>query len=479
MRQDPRRRPFALATALGLVLGACAAPRPATLAIRDVTVVDVVDGTLAPGRTVLVDGDRIVEIGASGEVAIAKRAEVVEGAGGFLVPGLWDAHVHSAASLDWHFPLFLAHGVTSVRNMHSTVDDALALVREIQSRLEAGTLAGPRFLANGAIVDGDPPSWPGSVVVRDAEEARAAVDRLADGGADFVKVYDRLTPEAYAAILERARERGIPVDGHVPASVRPRDAAAAGQRTIEHGIGMTLGCSSAADSLRAEYRGFLERLPQMPPYPDAVAGHFQWVRRAIDTRDAERCRETARTLRAHSVVSVPTLVITAASGPEALLADEAWTSLLPASVREGWRAMSAQTDPIAEALGSTAEPALDNVRLLHEAGVPILAGTDVGNPFLVPGRSLHRELARLTEAGLSPLDALRAATLSPARTFGLEDELGTVEAGKLADLVLLEANPLERIENAGRIAAVVRNGRLLRRADLDALLARAAAWTPE
>jgi len=453
-----------------LLLGACAQTQTADLAIRGATVVDVAAGALVSGQTVLIEGNRIVAVGPDHAVGVPDEANVLDAAGGYLIPGLWDAHVHSAENVGWHFPLYVAHGITSVRNMHSGADDPLDLAHSIKRRVAAGEQLGPRFLANGNVVDGAPPVWPGSVLVRNAEEARAAVDRLADGGADFVKVYDRLTPGAYFAVLERAKERGIPVDGHVPFLIRPEEAAAAGQRTFEHTSGITMGCASGADALRTDYVGYLERVPEMPPYPDQMVEFFRLARRALDTRDPELCRQAARAFREHGVVSVPTLVANAGGDPRGFIADAERMNLMPRWVREEWQTMAEGPDLLGELLGPAAAAGVGNVRVLHEEGVVILAGTDVGNPFLVPGLSLHRELERLTEAGLSPLEALQAATLLPARVFALEDSLGTVETGKLADLVLLDANPLEAITNTRRIRAVVIDGRLRRRANLDRLL---------
>jgi len=464
-----------LAVACLLLLTGCTRAPTADLALRDVTVVDVTKGVLHPTQTILVKGNHIVAVGPTNAVRVPDDAEVVEGSGGYLIPGLWDAHVHSAANTVWHFPLYIAFGITSVRNMHTNVDHPLEFVVSIKQRVGSGELLGPRFLANGGVIDGDPPVHGGSVVVRNGEEARAAVDRLVDGGADFVKVYDRLTREAYFAILERAKERGIPVDGHLPPLVTPEEAAAAGQRTVEHTTGITMGCSTEADAIRADYVRYVQRVPTMRPFPDAAIGFFSLVRRALDTRDPELCMRTVRAYREHGVVVVPTLVDEAID-PQRFVADAERMALLPPAVREGWKGMAdGPVDPIAETLGpGAATAALENVRVLHEGGVTILAGTDDGNAFLVPGVSLHRELARLTEAGLSSLEALQAATLLPARVFGLEDSLGTVEPGKLADLVLLEANPLDQISNTRRIRAVVANGTLFQRADLDQLLAKVA-----
>jgi imidazolonepropionase-like amidohydrolase len=461
-----------------LLLVACTRAPTADLAIRDVTVVDVTDGALHASQTVLVRGNRILAVGPSDELEVPDDAAIVEGAGGYLIPGLWDTHVHSASSADWHFPLFVAYGITSVRNMHSTVDNPLELVRSIQRELAAGTLLGPRFLANGGVVDGDPAVWPGSAVVRNANEARRAVDSLANGGADFIKVYDNLSPESYLALVERAKQLGIPVDGHLPWLVRPEDGAAAGQRTFEHTTGISMGCSSEADAVRAGYGRYLEDLPNAS-YPEAMGALVELLRRIMATRDPALCEETARTIREHGVAAVPTLVITMPPSARAFIDDSTRMRLLPQSIREQWQGMAAAGPGPFDGLSDLArETAPANVRLLNDSGVVILAGTDVGNPFLAPGASLHRELVLLNEAGLSRLQALQSATIAPSRVFGLADSSGTIETGKLADLVLLDANPLEDIRNTQRIRAVVVNGRYLDRASLDGLLESAVRWSP-
>lgn len=450
-------------------------PASADLVISNATIVDVESGELVPGRTIFVEDGRIVGILEASRAVVPAAAREIDATGRYVTPGLWDAHVHSAAGTGWHFPLLVAHGVTSVRNLHTTVDTALELTSAIKRRVASGELLGPRFLANGPIIDGYPASWPGAIAARTAAEGRAAVDSLATAGADFIKVYDNLQPEVYDAIMAAAAERGIPVDGHVPFLVTAEHAAASGQRTVEHLTGMNLACSTRAGALRSEFEALLERLPSLA-FPESAVAFFTLVREASDSRDADLCAPAVEAYAETGVTVVPTLVIGAidASG---LIADSARMALLPPDVRGMWTGMAAGgPGPIDAVFAGAAWTAPDDARLLYEAGVPILAGTDIGNPFLVPGLSLHDELDLLVgEVGLSPLDALRAATINPARTFGLADSLGTVAEGKLADLVILRANPLEEIENAAAIDAVVLNGRYLDRAALDALLAEAAA----
>ena len=253
-----------LSVILCVVLGACAQTSPATVALRNVILVDVNNGSLRADHTALVAGNRIVAVGPAGEVKIPDNADVIDALGGYLIPGLWDMHVHSVANVavdkgersvaaaDWHFPLLLAHGVTGVRNMNDgTGDVTLELTKSVRRRLVEGDVRGPpRFLTAGPSLDGDPPLGSNPVIVRTAAEARAAVEQLVSNGADLLKVYENLSREAYFAILDAARRRGIPVDGHVPFRVTPQEAADAGQRTAEHPEALAAGCSTAAEAER-------------------------------------------------------------------------------------------------------------------------------------------------------------------------------------------------------------------------------------
>jgi Amidohydrolase family len=475
---------------LCLSLCACGRTSSSTLAVRGASLVDVVTGSLLPSQTVLVDSNRIVMVGPTDQVRIPNGAEVVEAGGGYLIPGLWDMHVHSVmdtphhaiAAQDWHFPLFLAFGVTGVRNMGDGTDDVtLELSKSIRRRLTARELQGPpRFLTAGPAVDGDPPlGGTTKVVVHTEAEARAAVAALDSSGADLIKVYENLSREAYFAIQDEARHRKIPVDGHLPFRITPEEGAAAGQRTFEHPEALAAGCATDAGAERKRFAEALAGYHGESRSEQLLVMMVRHYRALYDSRDTVACRSAFEMYRRRGMaVTTDLLVYYFIVHAKQLLADSSRMRLVPEPIRREWVGMlnSATARELQSMLQPVPALELANVRLAREAGVVLLAATDVDIPLGIPGLSIHEELLRLVDAGLTPLEALQAATLNPVRVLGLADSLGTIEPGKLADLVLLDANPLDDIHNTQRIRAVVADGRLYRRADLDRLaeLARGA-----
>jgi hypothetical protein len=470
-----------------LLLVACAHEPSHAVAIRGATVVDGRDGSLHRDHTVLVAGNRISAVGAAEDVSVPNDAEILEAAGAYVIPGLWDMHVHSVANVavdrsiasvaahDWHFPLFLAHGVTGVRNMNDATGDlTLTLSKSVKRRLAEGELRGPaRFLNAGPTVDGDPPQASNAVVVRTEAEARAAVRQLVSNGADLVKVYENLSREAYFAIIDEARRKKIPVDGHVPFRITSEEAGKAGQRTVEHPDALAAGCSNAAEAERKRFADVLANYNSLPDVEKFLA-LFRHVRALYDSRDLATCASAIEAYRRNGIpVTLDVVGYHHVVHAEQILSDAARMRLVPPAIRRNWETQlgSHAFREFQSILQPIPALELENVHLFHKAGVLLLAGTDVGVPFQIPGISLHVELERLVEAGLSPLEALRTATLNPARVLGMVDSLGTIEPGRLADLVLLEANPIEDIRNTQKIRAVVADGRLYRRADLDRLLA--------
>src|SRR5678815_2896452 len=273
--------------------------------------------------------------------------------------------------------------------------------------------------------------------------------------------------------MDEARRRRIPVDGHVPFRITPEEAADAGQRTAEHPDALAAGCSTAAEAERKRFASVLANYDRLPESEKFLA-MFRHVRALYDSRDPAACASAIEVYRRNGVaVTVDLAAYHHVVHAEEVLSDPARMRLVPQEVRRNWENWfaSVATREFQSILRPIVPLELENVRLLNEAGVLLLAATDVGVPLQVPGVSLHVELERLVEAGLSPLEALQTATLNPARVLEMVDSLGSIGPGKLADLVLLEANPLEDIRNTQRIRAVIADGRLYRRADLDELLA--------
>ncbi len=374
------------------------------LVLSDVHVVDVENGVLLPGRTVVVAGDRIRAI-EDDFTAAPRGAQHLDGAGCYLIPGLWDMHVHDVA-VKTNLPFFLAHGVTGVRDMGGDPEGVL----DVRERIERGELRGPTVVAAGPFVDG-PKDAAHRLVVETAEDGRRAVRELEALGVDFIKVHSNVSPEAYFALADEARARGIAFAGHVPRGMSWVEAAEAGAASLEHAL--TLGEQALTREALESDEAFERRMTEY------LGG---------------RGAELTAALREHGTAICPTLV-----GGEAIAVGS------PDFVAER-RAVNRAAKRI--------------VAALHDAGVTILAGTDTGIEGVPPGESLLDELALLVEAGLTPAEALRTATLAPARFLG-RDDVGRVSVGRRADLVLLDANPLEDVTSLRRIRAVVVGGELL------------------
>jgi cytosine/adenosine deaminase-related metal-dependent hydrolase len=465
-----RRR--ALSLCVAAALAGCRPPveddvERCELAVTHVTVVDVEGGRLLPDRTVAVCGRHVGDVSTSAAPA-ARVAQRIDGSGKFLIPGLWDAHVHSLTVdfAGWFGPLALANGVTSARDMGFYSNSGLAARLDVA----AGRVTGPRLLVSMRL---DGPSNAAQWVRRAAthDEGAEAVREARRLGLDFVKVYSSLPRDAYLGALAEAQRLGIPVDGHVPYAVSVTDAVAAGQRTIEHEDDLMRACTVGDDSLR---RAFAARHDS--DRPDDELRLVRAAGRAMrEHPDARQCETVAELLAARRVAVVPTLVVYqpyAAARTPAVTHPER-DRFVPSALRESWlHRLERVTD--ADTAVASAYFSYPRTLMLQGRGVRLLAGTDTPLPYVVPGFSLHDELALLVRAGLTPLQALRSATTMPPTVFGMRDSLGAIAPGQLADLVLLDANPLADIANTRRIRAVVANGRYFDRAALDALLAQAS-----
>jgi imidazolonepropionase-like amidohydrolase len=454
-----KSRPLAALLAV-LGLSAAAPAQPRALVLDGVAVVDVRSGRAQGGLTVIVEGDRIAEVGRRPALRIPDGARVVDATGKFLIPGLWDMHVHTAFG-DWFpgardiaLPLFVANGVTGVRDMGGDLDALL----EWRAAIAQGSLVGPRMVISGPMLDGPKPRFPSSLAIATPEDGRRAVRDLRARGVDFIKLQSQIPRDAVFAIAEEAKKAGIPFAGHVPDATRASEMSAAGQRSLEHLIGIFEGSSPREDD-------FLKGAKS--------PGRF------LESFDEARAAALAALLARNRTWQCATLVWERGGNliEERDLERDPLAKYAPASWKSGtWRRFKDQVagefnvDDLATRKRFV-EKELEVVAGLHRAGVPFLAGTDtVAGVYIFPGFSLHDELALLVRAGFTPLEALRSATLLPAEYLSMSDRLGRVEKGALADLVLLDKNPLDDIANTRTIRAVIANGRYFSREDLDALL---------
>jgi imidazolonepropionase-like amidohydrolase len=459
MERIAPRRSMRLLESLLLIL-ALTSPRLSaqTLTITNATVIDVSNGALRRDQTIVVDGNRIVSVGLPPSPAAA-RGQVVDARGMYVIPGLWDMHTHAYFGWSRDFgdsyvlPLFIANGVTGIRDMGSDLDAVLRARKEVA----AHRLVGPRMVVSGPMLDGPRATYAASIPVTTPDDGRKAVRLLKRKGADFIKIQSGVPRDAYLAIADEAKKQGLPFDGHVPDSIRASEAIAAGQRTFEHLIGIFEASTPDEDA-------FLLRRYGAGKDPSANKSLAAFLNRY----DPAREKIIVERLAAKRVWQCPTLfwergqwlvdVIDYLKDPDIAFTPRTWIEKkYPSSQKAILESMD--TDALA-VRRRFVDHELDVVRALHAAGVPFLAGTDTpAGVDVTPGISLHLELQRLVAAGFTPLEALQTATINPARFFGKMFDSGSVQADRLADLVILRANPLDDIVNTRTIAGVVADGR--------------------
>lgn len=446
--------------AASIVRGATASPPTPVSApgsayvITDVNVIDVEKGMTVPARTVTVVGERIDAIHVQARAGVPQSARRIEGRGLYLVPGLVDAHVHY-----FDAPVFgrlmLAHGVLLVRDMGMPNDYILPL----RDGLNRGETLGPEMIATGAILDGDPPLIPLiSLGLKTPAEGRAAVREQAKAGVNMIKVYSRLDREVFHAIADEAQKLGLKVVGHVPDSVYLEEAVTGGLRSSEHFFGFEKVLAKLlGEPVRLQYTGM-----------GADAGYFQ----RLDEVDPEELRSIYRRLRAGGLTVCPTVVTfkTATNIKAVQTGDFPGSEYISGPVRDMWKSLWSQQSDVPAFIW---QKWAAMVRGLSQAGVPLMVGTDLMLPGIVPGYSVHEEMVIWQEAGIPPADVLRSATLVPARFMGRENRLGTIAAGKTASMVLVRANPLQDIRNLRQIEGLFLRGRYFSRDDLNQLLREA------
>ena len=442
-------------------IGSAQSSRPAVVSIVNVTVIDVTGGPSQQHRTVIVRDGRIDAIRYSPDMKGKPPGVQVNGTGKYLIPGLWDMHVHMVFG-DWFprgkevtLPLFVANGITGVRDMGGELE----VLQQWRKEISAGTLIGPRMVISGPMLDGPQPRFPSSIAIQTPEDGRRAVDDLKRRGADFIKLQSLIPRDAVFAIADEAHKQNITFVGHVPDAVRASEASNAGQKSFEHLIGIFEGSSPLEYEFLTGPKGPGKFLATYDP--DLAASLFELLAK----NQTWQC-PTLVWERGGNLIELSDFV----HDPRAKYVPAYWKDVT-------WKRFTDQiehefnTDDLATRKRFV-EKELEVVNAMHHAGIPFLAGTDTPpGVYIFPGFSLHEELQRFVAAGFTPMEALQTATLNPAKFLGREGDLGTIEKGKLADLVLLDANPLDDIRNTQRISGVIANGRYFSRADLDKMLA--------
>jgi imidazolonepropionase-like amidohydrolase len=384
------------------------AQKDAALALTHVTVIDCTGAAAQSNSTVVIAKGRIAEMGASDAVKVPAATRVIDATGKFLIPGLWDMHGHLTDATESAFPLLIMNGVTGVRDMGGD----LAQLDRWRSEIDKGMRVGPHIIRAGPFVDGPKEGVTNRLTVRTPDEARQAVRDLKAKGVDFIKVHNALPPEAFFALTDEARKEHIPVAVHLPRHLSSAEASDAGVASLEH--------------VETLYENALLR-------KGATA-------KTIDQAVEEILGPIGQELFARFVKNdtwyVPTLV----------------------AYERGFVLWSNQPGAARPRLGIH-QKNIEVVRMMHQAGVHIMAGSDFSDWALVPGIDLHNELALLVEAGFTPMEALQAATSNPAQFLGKGDTFGTIQIGRAADLVLLDMNPLEDVSHTRKIHAVVLGGK--------------------
>jgi Amidohydrolase family len=447
-----------------------AEPSGQTLVFTNVNVVDTRAGRILPGMTVVVRSGRIQGVARVGLIAENHNVRMINAAGEYVMPGLWDMDVRTAstaAAWDEHiiYPLYVANGVTGVRDMGGDPD----LLDQRSQRVEDGTLPGPHILVAGPILSGGKSNTQ-AVALNNPTEAREAVAKLKEHGMNLLTMRSDISRDSYYALADEAARLKIQFAGPVPDSITVAEASAAGQRSIERLSGILLACSSKEDALR-------QQGSQAPANQD-VRPHAIVTTLAMATYDPEKAWNLFVQLANNNTWQVPALVWsqTMASMDNTNLTVDPGLKYVPISVRREWE-LKKRVRALPEVLELAKKESareLEMVNSMRRAGIQFMAGSDGPEPYVLPGFSLHTELEWLVKSGFSPTQALQSATFNPALFLAKLDKFGVLETGHAADLVLLEANPLEDIRNTRKIAAVVKAGKYYSRQELDKMLARVA-----
>jgi len=450
------------------------------LLIKDVTVIDATHGSRS-NMDVIVNGSVIDLVAVHQTNKDIEASKTIDGKGKFLIPGLWDAHVHTTFTpelSDSMFGLFVGNGITSVRDTGGQLELVTAWKKK-SAEVDGPTayIAGPLIDGIPTVYDGEQPGFANIArTTTSPEQVIEAVDNLVAAGVDLLKAYEMLSPESFRALIQRAKEHGLPVSGHVPLSMTAVEVAATGINSLEHLRNLEMDCSNQERELFEQRQTMLAQGQDKPGSKLRAEIHSAQHFLAAASLDEERCEILLAALAENNVWQIPTATLMFWS-TEPYFIEDSWQQTfdyLPEEVQTKWRAGVARFKESLKKSSTSREQAKEvadwkkqMIGKFIQHRIPIMAGTDTPIFYLTPGYSLHKELETLVSVGMTPLQAIESATLTPAKYFSLEHQQGVVAAGMLADLVLLNRDPLIDIRNTQSINLVIKQGNVIDRAALD------------
>lgn len=434
-----------------------AVAQKSAMAITNVKIVDVEEGKIIEGKTVIIQGNKIAAIDSGGPLPI--NLKIIDAEGKYLIPGLWDMHMHALPVKEIR-DLYLAHGVTGVRDNGGSIE----IIKLMDSLEQRGEMV-PR--SSIGVVINSSKLYPSTVTATTPVEAKQKIDSLYRLNVDFIKPYSGLSPEVFEALVKKCEELGIPAAGHIPDLVSTKKAAKLGQKSIEHSAYILKDCTPIAGT--KDIKEAYQKMNELSDQSEARQILIDIMEKELSTFNDSIARSIAVALAKYNTAVTPTLITMYKHWyrPAKKFHDDSLLKYVPSRVVETWHAdkqpYTVKQWKIGQSMHQYNQKLVD---ILNQEGVLLLAGTDMGVAYIYPGYSIHEELEMLVDAGLTPLEALQTATLNPAIYFRREKELGTISVNKFADLVLLNANPLEDISNTKNIESVWINGKYLNKREL-------------
>ena len=447
--------------------------------IENISIIDPNDG-LKENKTVIIKSNKIHQIFDSSKTKLSKKNIIYNGENKFLIPGLWDAHVHFAfdeSLAESMSDLFLAYGVTSVRDTGGEID----FVNKFKYESVINPDTHPRIMVAGPLIDGEYNVYDGSsdqypplsIQTISEKDLLKKVFSLIKKNVDFLKAYEMLTPNQFKTLTHIAKESNLKLTGHVPLSMDVISASNMGLNSMEHFRNFELSVSKKSDELLSARKSLLKNFKKFSGGKLRSSIHSLQRMDAINSIDSVKLNQVINVLVKNQTWQIPTLFLYRTFANKTFKLNS-WIEnfdSFPFEVREKWiDKISKIDDKVNKDRQGFSDWALGIVNLMNRKGVEFMAGTDAPIFFLIPGLSLHDEIAMLSEGGLSNLEAIKSATYNPSKYFGMENELGSIKVGQIADLLILKKNPLENIRNTKEIETVIKNGNILNRKYLDSLL---------